>query len=91
MDRTKAKAQVRRVADRTRSAGEAARKRIITATDAALVRAGRAAKRRQRGRAAKSALKVAGKAALLAGATAATVVAGRAAMRAARRRREKQA
>lgn len=91
MDRTRAKAQVHKVADRARSAGEGARKRIATATDAALVRAGRAAKRRQRGRAVKSALKVAGKAALMAGATAATVVAGRAAVRAARRRRTKKA
>lgn len=87
----RAEAGARRVADRARSAGRKAKRRIVTAADAALVKAGHAAERRQRSRAMKSALRVAGKAAIVAGATAASVIAGRAAVRAVRHRREKKA
>jgi hypothetical protein len=86
-----AEAGARRVADRARTAGRAAKKRFVTAADAALVKAGHAAERRQRGRALKSAMKVAGKVAIVAGATAASVMAGRAAVRAVGHRREKKA
>lgn len=91
MTRKTAEARARRVADRARSAGRTAKERIVIATDDALVKAGRSARRRQRSRSARSALKVAGKAAIVAGATAASVLAGRAAVRAVRHRREKKA
>ena len=71
----------------TRAKVEAAVKRVAVATDAALVKAGDAAKRRQRGRALKAALKTTAKAAAIAATTAATVLAARAALRARRRRK----
>jgi hypothetical protein len=87
MTTKRAKARVSRVAGRARNAGQTAKARIVTATDAALVRVGRAAERRQRNRAVKSALKLAGKAAIVAGAAAASVAAGTMAVRALRRHR----
>jgi hypothetical protein len=87
----RAEASARRVADRARSAGRVAKERLAAAADAALVKAGHAAKRRQRSRTLKSALKTAGKAAIVAGATAASVIAGRAAVRAVRQRGGKKA
>lgn len=53
-------------------------KRIVEAGDAALVKAGNAARKRQRSRTTKKALKGVGKAVLVTGAAAATVLAGRA-------------
>ena len=55
-----------------------ARARAAGMVDAALVKAGKAAKARQRKRARKTAFKTAGKIALAAGAVAATFIAGRA-------------
>ena len=55
--------------------------KIEEATDEVLVRAGKAAERRQKRRAVTKALKTAGKVALVAGATAATAVAVRAGVR----------
>jgi hypothetical protein len=70
----------------TRKKVKAAVKRVAVAADAALVKAGDAAKRRQRGRALKAALKTAAKATAIAATTAATILAARAATRARRRR-----
>jgi hypothetical protein len=70
----------------TKKKMEAAVKRVAVAADAALVKAGNAAKRRQRGRALKAALKTTAKAAAIAATTAATILAARAAARARRRR-----
>jgi len=53
-------------------------KRIVEASDAALVKVGNAARKRQRSRTTKKALKGVGKAVLVTGAAAATVLAGRA-------------
>jgi hypothetical protein len=64
----------------------AAAKRVAVAADAALVKAGDAAKRRQHGRAFKTALKATAKAAAIAAATAVTVLAARTAARARRQR-----
>ena len=61
-------------------------KRVAVAADAALVKAGDAAKRRQRGRALKAALRTTAKAAAIAATTAATILAARAAARARQRR-----
>ena len=63
------------------AAAQRAVKRLRAEADAALVEAGRAAKRRQRRRAVKATLKAAGTAALVAGAAAATAVAARAVVR----------
>ena len=60
-------------------------KQFAIATDAALVKAGRAAQLRQRKRATKAVLRTAGKVALIAGGAAATVVAVRAVARNVRR------
>lgn len=73
------KAATKRAAARARSAGTKAAKRLVAATDAALIAQGKAAKARQRQRAIKTALKVGGEAAVLAGAAAATVLVARAA------------
>jgi hypothetical protein len=70
----------------TRKKLESAVKRVAIATDAALVKAGDAAKRRQRGRALKAALKTAAQATAIAATTAAAILAARAATRARRRR-----
>jgi len=64
-----------------KSAAKRAMKRLQVEADAALVEAGRAAKRRQRRRAVKATLKAAGTAALVAGAAAATAVAAQAVVR----------
>jgi hypothetical protein len=72
------KAATEQAMTRARTAGKSAARQIVAAADAVLVEAGHAAKRRQRNRAVKAALKVAGKAAVIAGAAAATVVAVRA-------------
>jgi hypothetical protein len=90
MTKKRAEARVRRAAEGARRVGRVARERVVTATDAALAKAGRAAERRQRHRTLKSALHVAGKAAIVAGAAAASVVASRAVVRAVRHRREKK-
>lgn len=71
---------------RARTAGKGAAQRLAIAADAALVEAGQAAKRRQHSRAVKAALKVVGKAVVIAGTAAATVMAARA-LRAARARK----
>ena len=68
------KAAARMAAVRARGAGE----RLLESADAALVYAGDAARRRQHRRAARAALKVAGRAALLIGTAALTVAAARA-------------
>ena len=60
--------------------GRKAAKRVALATDTMLVKLGEAAKKRQRARKAKSALKTAGKIALVLGATAATAIGARAVM-----------
>lgn len=62
-----------------------AAKRIAIATDAVLVKAGRAAEERQHDRAVKAALKKTGRIAAIAATTAAIVVTARAAARARRR------
>ena len=69
------------------AAGARAAKRLVVATDAALVAQGKAAKSRQRKRALKAALKAVGTTALVAGTAAATVAAARAAVRVVRRRK----
>ena len=61
-------------------AGKQAVKRVALAADTMLVKLGDAAKKRQRARKAKSALKTAGKVALVLGATAATAIGARAVM-----------
>lgn len=71
------RAATERAATRARTAGKNAVQQLAAAADAALVEAGRAAKRRQRSRATKAALRVVGKAAVIAGTAAATVVAVR--------------
>ena len=60
---------------RTRDVGRAAALRALEMADAALIEAGKAAERRQRRRAAQTALKVAGKAALAAGTLVAAAIA----------------
>lgn len=82
----KISAAMKRAAARARTAGRKAVQRMAVSADAALVDAGEAAKRRQRGRALKTALKATGKAVVIAAATAATVLAARAATRARRQR-----
>ena len=67
---------------RARVAAKVAAKRLLIATDATLVEQGKAARARQRKRAAKAALKKVAKTALIAGTAAATVIAIRAARRA---------
>ena len=74
------------LAARARKAGKRAAERMAVATDTALVEAGQAAKRRQRSRSAKAALKAAGRVVAVAGATAATAALVRAGIR---RRRER--
>jgi hypothetical protein len=69
----------------TRTKVKKAAKRIAIATDAMLVKAGKAAEQRQHDRAVKAALKKTGKVLGLAATTAAIVVAARAAVRARRR------
>ena len=58
--------------------GKKAAKKVVVAADSMIVKLGEAAKKRQRARKAKSALKTAGKVALVVGAGTATVLAGRA-------------
>jgi hypothetical protein len=91
LTRKAAEARVKGVTERARRSSRVARERILTATDATLAKAGRAAERRQRRRALKSALRVAGKAAIVACAAAASVVATRAAVRARKNRRAEKA
>ena len=69
----------------TKTTVKKAAKRIAIATDAVLVKAGKAAEQRQHDRAVKAALKKAGKVAAIASTTAAIVVAARAALRSRRR------
>jgi hypothetical protein len=61
-------------------AGKKAAKQVALAADAMLIKLGAAAKRRQRARKAKSALKTAGKLALVVGAGAVTAYAGKQAL-----------
>jgi len=61
-----------------RTAGNRAAQRMVAATDAALVEMDHTAAQRQRTRAMKTALKVAGRAAVIAGTTAAAMMAVRA-------------
>lgn len=82
--RKKVTTAVKQAAARARVAGRNAAHRIAVETDEVLVDAGKAAERRQRGRAVKSVLKTATRAAAIAAATATTIMAARAA---ARRRR----
>lgn len=84
--RKKITTAVKRAAARARAAGHEAAHRLAVAADARLVEAGEAAKHRQRGRAVKSALKTATRAAAIVAATATTIMAARAAARARRRR-----
>ena len=84
--RKRISAAVKRVAARARTAGRIGAQRVVVATDAALVKAGAAAKQRQRGRALKAALKTTANAVAIAATTAATLMAARAAGRARRRR-----
>jgi hypothetical protein len=79
-------AAVKQAAARARAAGRNAAHRIAVKTDEVLVDAGKAAEQRQRGRAVKSVLKTATRAAAIAAATATTIMAARAAARARRRR-----
>jgi hypothetical protein len=76
--KTAARLAIARAGMAGREAARHAAARMIMAADAALVDAGRSAKRRQRRRAVKHTLKVAGKAALMAGTLAATVMVVRA-------------
>jgi hypothetical protein len=69
----------------TKTRAKKAARRIAIATDAVLVKAGKAAKQRQRDRAVQVALKKTGKIAGIAATTAALVVAARAIVRARRR------
>jgi len=79
---TKARARAKVAAVIASVAGKGVRekvaKRIVEASDAALVKVGAAARKRQRSRATKKALKGVAKAVLVTGAAAATVLAGRA-------------
>ena len=75
----------------TKTTVKQAAKRIAIATDAVLVRAGKAAEQRQHDRAVKATLKKTGKVAGIAATTAAIVVAARAAVRARRRSAAKPA
>ena len=70
----------RSAAEVATEAGKKAAKRVALAADTMLVKLGDAAKKRQRARKAKSALKTAGKVALVLGATAATAIGARAVM-----------
>ena len=79
-----------RTAAAARTTGKRAAKRMVAATDAALVEVGRAAAQRQRMRAVKAALHAAGRAAAIAGAGTVTVMAVRA-LRAGVRRVERGA
>jgi len=63
---------------RAQAAGKVAAAKMVAATDAVLVEAGRAAQRRQRRRAVRAGVKMAAKAMLIAGTAAATVAAVRA-------------
>jgi predicted house-cleaning NTP pyrophosphatase (Maf/HAM1 superfamily) len=58
--------------------GKKAAEKVVLAADSMIVKLGEAAKKRQRARKTKSALKTAGKVALMVGAGTATVLAGRA-------------
>lgn len=78
---------LRDVADRTRTAGRAAARRMTVAADTIMAEAGRRAERRQRARARKAAMKATAKAAAVAAATAVTVLATRIAVRVRRRRK----
>jgi len=69
----------------TKTRAKKAARRIAIATDAILVKAGKAAEQRQRDRAVQAALKKTVKIAAIAATTAALVVAARAAVRARRR------
>ena len=80
MTKTELKAAAKDAMGRARIAGRLVARRIVDATDATLIEAGKAARQRQRQRAAKTPFKAAGKAALVAG----TVVAAALAVRAAR-------
>jgi len=63
---------------RAKVAGKTAASRVVEATDSMLVAAGKAAKHRQRARAVKAGMKIAARAALIAGTAVATVAAVRA-------------
>lgn len=80
--RTQAKAKAKVAAVIASVAGKKVRqivaRRLVAAGDAALVKVGDAARKRQRGRTAKKVLKGVGKVLLVTGAAAATVAAGRA-------------
>lgn len=69
----------------TKTRAKKAARRIAIATDAVLVKAGKAAEQRQRDRAVQAALKKTGKIAAIAATTAALVVAARAVVRTRRR------
>jgi len=84
--RKKISAAVKQAAARARTSGRKVVQRMAVAADAALVKAGTAAKQRQQGRARKSALQKTARAVAIAATAAATVFAARAAARARRRR-----
>ena len=84
--REKVVALTGRALARARIAGKAAAKRLVAATDAALVEQGKAARARQRKRAVQSALKKVAKTMAIAGVAAATIVTARAAVRNRRRK-----
>lgn len=78
--KTRAKKGGKAAAAAAKTMGTKAAKTAAAATDSMLVRIGDAAKKRQRARKAKSALKTAGKAVLLLGAGVATAFAGKKAL-----------
>ena len=74
---TRARKTGRTAAALASAAGKRAAKKVALATDSMLVKLGEAAKKRQRARKGKSALKTAGKVALMVGAGAVTAFAGK--------------
>ena len=74
---TRARAGGRKAAALATDVGKKAAKRVALAADTMFVKLGEAAKKRQRARKAKSALKTAGKVALVVGAGAVTALAGK--------------
>jgi len=74
---TRIKGSGRRAATLATDVGKKAVKRVALAADTMFVKLGEAAKKRQRARKAKSALKTAGKVALVVGAGAVTAIAGK--------------
>jgi hypothetical protein len=81
MTKRELKTATKKAAARAKTAGKVAALKIVDATDEMLAEVGRAAERRQRRRTMTKVLKVAGKAALVAGGATAAAVAVRAGVR----------